>query len=729
MACLGMKGTMLQGQPLPPLQQVSTQVDHGLSTQAEDLPLLLNADATIIASRGRPKQFDRWTTKRPFLDRFALYQMVGTRRGAHTFKAKALNSDFGNDGRQLGYAAPVQAEWKVLVGMEPINPLQDSKLGEGFTHVPRIRFQNDGGEQAFRELEDRLSADRHAKFFHPAVHPSGRLLVYSACLEDKELRYQHDGTGGTDLWYVVFDEGVWGKPTKFDARVNSPGDEVYASFSADGTLWFSSNRAGGLGGYDIYRVPIDLAARLQAKSHSAWWDFAEPTPLSSPADDLALVWQSDAGTKHQSGLLARNQRAGGIDTDINRFTFNGPRASGTILSETDRAPIPGATAVYVSNTGDTLTAQADERGHYELLLRYGKNYQRHFEADMHLASPLEVVSTIAMEQGADMPVEEVVLASIVLPQNVIKGTVTALDGRNLLPQVSLSFFSPDSEDIAPQMQVRGDHFIVMADRNLDFYIDVALPTPTENTFHYIPEAYQAGDTVFADIILDDSTVDVRRIIVALEGTPNVPGIPIAKLLYFPKEHAEAVTLGWDIGTDLQTVRTGVPLPQTSRCSLLVARSGYIPAVIDHRTRNAMIDTVRLVPVETRYLEPIVIHHKLNDQNPDFQLSAGDLEGISQYLIMEPEARLLVTAHTDCRGSDAYNLGLSRRRAEMVKTFILRRTDLSFAGRITTSGVGEAKPAVACDCASGCTEQDHATNRRTEILLERPLPQEDLYSGN
>ena len=56
-----------------------------------------------------------------------------------------------------------------------------------------------------------------------------------------------------DVYYSVYDGEVWSTATKLGNKINSLFDEVYASFGSDDeTIYLSSNRKGGKGGYDIY---------------------------------------------------------------------------------------------------------------------------------------------------------------------------------------------------------------------------------------------------------------------------------------------------------------------------------------------------------------------------------------------------------------------------------------------------------------------------------------------
>ncbi len=56
-----------------------------------------------------------------------------------------------------------------------------------------------------------------------------------------------------DLHIVEFEDGSFSKPERIDAPVNTDFDEASGTFTPDGKkIYFSSNREGGYGGYDIY---------------------------------------------------------------------------------------------------------------------------------------------------------------------------------------------------------------------------------------------------------------------------------------------------------------------------------------------------------------------------------------------------------------------------------------------------------------------------------------------
>lgn len=77
---------------------------------------------------------------------------------------------------------------------------------------------------------------------------------------------------------------------------------------------------------------------------------------------------------------------------------------------------------------------------------------------------------------------------------------------------------------------------------------------------------------------------------------------------------------------------------------------------------------------------------------------------------ETTEAVICEGHTDSKGTDAYNMGLSRRRANAVKQFLVRNGVP--AARVRTDGLGETRPV-----ASNDTDDGRAQNRRVELRLD------------
>lgn len=62
--------------------------------------------------------------------------------------------------------------------------------------------------------------------------------------------------GDLDIWMMERRGDGWGEPQHLDAPVNSEGNEWFPTIAADGTIYFGSDRPGGLGRTDLYRCRL-----------------------------------------------------------------------------------------------------------------------------------------------------------------------------------------------------------------------------------------------------------------------------------------------------------------------------------------------------------------------------------------------------------------------------------------------------------------------------------------
>ncbi len=92
-----------------------------------------------------------------------------------------------------------------------------------------------------------------------------------------------------------------------------------------------------------------------------------------------------------------------------------------------------------------------------------------------------------------------------------------------------------------------------------------------------------------------------------------------------------------------------------------------------------------------------------------------LNSLLNTMIKNPELKVLIGAHTDCRADDAYNMELSKKRAESVVNFLTKGGILK--ERITYEGYGETRLIEKCVCDQ-CNEVQHQKNRRTTFTLTK-----------
>jgi outer membrane protein OmpA-like peptidoglycan-associated protein len=88
-----------------------------------------------------------------------------------------------------------------------------------------------------------------------------------------------------------------------------------------------------------------------------------------------------------------------------------------------------------------------------------------------------------------------------------------------------------------------------------------------------------------------------------------------------------------------------------------------------------------------------------------------LDQVANALLAVRARNLIVEGHTDSQGSESYNQGLSQRRANAVRDYLVQRGYPS--DRIQSYGKGEGSP-----IANNASPEGRANNRRVEIIIER-----------
>ncbi len=93
-------------------------------------------------------------------------------------------------------------------------------------------------------------------------------------------------------------------------------------------------------------------------------------------------------------------------------------------------------------------------------------------------------------------------------------------------------------------------------------------------------------------------------------------------------------------------------------------------------------------------------------------SRPKVERFAQFLLNNKGSNVHIVGHTDWRGSDGYNMVLSKKRAASIRKALIEYG--VSASRITSTGKGESEP-----IADNNTKEGMALNRRIEVTLTYP----------
>jgi hypothetical protein len=144
--------------------------------------------------------------------------------------------------------------------------------------------------------------DRDYSYAHPALSPDGNTLYFVSNMEGSK--------GKTDIYKVaVRNHTSYGEPQLLSEAINSSRTEIFPYISPDNKLYFSSDRRGGVGGFDIYSFDLDATDKNQVPK-------VLPEPLNSIGEDFSFFVNKDL----KSGYLTSRRYRGAGNDDLYYFT-------------------------------------------------------------------------------------------------------------------------------------------------------------------------------------------------------------------------------------------------------------------------------------------------------------------------------------------------------------------------------------------------------------------------
>jgi len=136
---------------------------------------------------------------------------------------------------------------------------------------------------------------------HPTLSPDQSILYFTS---DRP-----GGFGDTDIWKVhINEDGSFDEPENLGPNVNTEGKESFPFVSDDNVLYYASDGKLGLGGLDIFSSKITKTGYYEPAVNVG-------KPINSPMDDFAFYIDS----KKDKGYFSSNRKGGrGLD-DIYKF--------------------------------------------------------------------------------------------------------------------------------------------------------------------------------------------------------------------------------------------------------------------------------------------------------------------------------------------------------------------------------------------------------------------------
>lgn len=454
--------------------------------------------------------------------------------------------------------------------------------------------------------------------------------------------------GGEDIYYSLLNSNTWIKPKNMGSPFSTNENDAINSVSADGnTIVLFGSYKGHIGGGDNFYAE---------KTTTGW---SEIKPFPKPVN--SQYWDCD-------GFLTADGKAFFFTSDrkgsVGEFVKGGQFYHGEYEGNTD---------IWISvkydsgwgkpvNIGPAVNTPYAERSPF--LHPDGKTL--YFSSDGHYGlGSLDVFKTVRLSDTSWTQWSEPV---------------------NLGKEINTSGY-----DVAYKISTDGKYAYFSSDR----------------------EGGKGGYDIYR-VALPKEAKPEKNVLTVKGKVTNENGNPLdAKLLWFDliaNTNAGALT------SDPETGNYIITLPNGTNYSYFAERTGYysLSNSIDlsgqsdfkELTVDIILQSVQSLQNNSIVLNNIYFDFDKSELQPG---SFVELARVVKFLNDNPGVKIEISAHTDSKGGDDYNLTLSQKRAESVVAYLVNAGIGS--ERLIAVGYGETQPV-----ADNQTDEGAAKNRRVEMKV-------------
>lgn len=560
---------------------------------------------------------------------------------------------------------------------------------------PRLNLPPEDIYVSYRDF-DGTWTDPVRMEFCDSIQNEATLAVSS---DERRIYVYEDTQGNGDIFYSDFSTNRFQNVEHLEIKgVNTPSWETHCTVTPDGmNMYFVSDRKGGLGGRDIYRI-VKLP-------NGEWSDPVNLGPtINGPFDE-------------ESPFIA-------VDNKTLYYSSNGPKSMGgfdvfvSVRDENNVWSDPINLGYPLNSTGDDLF--------YTTTVDGMTGYLTSFRADGKGEKDIYEIQNdyLGMKNLA-----------------VLKGKINTVGGKPLPDDVYITLRCTncgDPFDRKVYPRIRDGVFLSSLEpcRTYDMVFSYDNGKKEFYKESFSTDCNKQYDEVYREVLLD---TDLKEIVSPYYLAGTVKDRKTKELLsgvHTTLTDKKTGTVVFDEstlsnGTFKTHMLKGAKKGDQLDYELRLEKEGYVTMTYDVPVTladNEIIDLSKLIEPQLTKIEvgtdlgaiaainPIYFDYNKSDIRPDAKI---ELNKIVKIMKENPSIKIELGSHTDSRGDDASNMRLSDRRAKSSAAYIVSQGIA--ANRITGKGYGESKLIVSdAQLAAMATyeekEAGHQKNRRTEFLI-------------
>ena len=535
----------------------------------------------------------------------------------------------------------------------------------------------------------------------------------------------HPGFGGLDLFICKGLSNKWLFPQNLGVVANSNKDDFGICFLyKDSIGLFTSNRIGGLGGDDIYNI-ISLRKETLISANVFLTE-----NLKNPAKNRKVYLLSSEGYRLDS--TTTNQ--------FGHFAFKTFTVDKSFMVEVadDDEKLKNKPRYYIIDNNGNTTRISHKLNPNQKFVFKNLPIDPNSMPDLFDESDLNMAGNILMGKDKNIPLANRKVMLMNDFGDVVEETMTNELGsfafRNLPPGQNYSIYVND-ENLPNDAQLtitnkQGKEIKttrVDEQNNLNFDI-LAIDKSSLNDISVGDEELlmqlngylydqDRKAMVNANIVILDNEIAVQNILTDAKGKFKTQNLSVKKTYLFtiddPDDKYKYVTKLYMADSKGRIYREFKRRKDGKFQFDLLNPDKYLLGDVTFEDPWLKLMNKKKTEKEAE----VIISENLNYPSGAWKVDneiSKILDKVIFVLNANPTLAVELSSHTDSRGSDAFNMDLSKKRAKAAYDYLLTK---GFSrSRLTAKGYGETKLLNKCTNDTACEDAEHGINRRTEFRM-------------